>query len=107
VATPRPRASPVDHVSQLDGRGLTVDSGSERDAEDAAFAVDDRERLARAVGTPVFVSGEPALEEVGRGRVGRAREADDLRVVTHRRETVKIGALEWNDPDVGRDRRHR
>jgi hypothetical protein len=97
----------VDHVSQLDGRGLTVDSGSERDAEDAAFAVDDRERLARAIETAVFVSGEPALEEVRGGRIGHAREADDLRIVPHRREIAQIGALQRDDPDVMLERRHR
>jgi hypothetical protein len=57
----------VDHVSQLDGCGSTIDRRRERDAEDVPFAVDDRERLARAIDTPVFVSGEPALEEVGGG----------------------------------------
>src|SRR5581483_4165913 len=83
-----------DDVPELDRPAVSVDLRHEREAEERPRTVDDRERLARTVGTPVLVPLEPVSGEAIRHRHGDARVAQDVRVRKQGLDAPEMAAVE-------------
>ena len=78
--------------------------GASAQPEQRAVAVDDRERLPRAVGPAPLVGGEPRLREVRRRRVRDPGEAQHVRVPAHRPDRVQVPLGEQLEPDLSHGR---